>query len=286
MIVVTGATGVLGKNTINSLLTEIEPSQIVGFGRDTEKAADLAGKGVTVKAGDYSSYASLLTAFQGADKLFLVSSPDVVNRVEHHKNAINAAKEAGIKHIVYTAMQLPKNDYLLAYSTEPDKKTIELIQSSGIKYTIVYNTSYTEYIPYFIGSSFPDNALRMPGGKGKAAYADREDLAEANAKILLHSEKYEGKHITLTGSEAFSYNDIAAILSEVTGNTITYADITAEQYIKERVEGGLPESHAAFFAQWTDGIKNNVFEEVHPDLENILGRKPHSVTNFLKQTYA
>ncbi|WP_221393634.1 SDR family oxidoreductase [Dyadobacter sp. NIV53] len=286
MIVVTGATGVLGQNTIKYLLTEIEPSQIVAFGRNVEKISNLADKGVATKSGEYSDYSSLLAAFKSAEKLFLISSPDAVNRIEHHQNAIDAAKEAGIKHIVFTAMQVPNSDYKLAYSTEPDEKTISAIKASGLKYTIVYNPSYTEYIPYFIGSTFPDNELRMPGGEGKSAYADREDLGEANAKIILHSDKYEGMHITLTGSESLSYGNIAAILSEATGNTITYKDITPEQFIQERVESGLPEAHAAFFAVWTDGIKNNVFEEVHPELENILGRKPHSVATFLKQTYA
>mgnify|MGYP003664416317 CR=1 FL=1 len=286
MIVVTGATGELGRHTISFLLKKLPAQQIIGVGRTAGKAEGLKESEIMVRIADYSNYDSLVKGFKGADKIMMVSSPDPISRVEHHKNVINAAKETGVKFIVYTAMQQHADRKTkLMYSTEPDNETIEYIKESGIDYCIIKNPSYIDAIPFFLGANVLEKGVQMPGGQGKASYADREDLGEASATILLESNQYKNKEITLTGEISYSYNDIANILSEITGKPISYTNISPEQYIKNRIADGVPDFLADFLAKWIDGIKNNVFEEVYPDLERILGRKPHSLKEFLKSTY-
>ena len=154
MILVTGATGQFGKSTINSLLERgISSSNIVALVRDEEKAVALKKQGVALRTGDYDNYTSLVNAFNGVEKLLFVSGSDLFKRGTQHQNIVSAAKEAGVKHIIYTSF-LGKDETEsspLWLVIESHLKTEAWLKESGLDYTILKNTLYMDFIPAFFG---------------------------------------------------------------------------------------------------------------------------------------
>lgn len=141
-IVITGASGHFGKSTINFLIEKGVPaSSITGLLRDESKAKDLIDKGINVKLGDYTNYQSLVTAFQGAEKLLLISGTDISNRASQHRNVINAAKEAGVNHILYTSFERKNesDDSPMALLAKSHIETDQALRESGLNYTIFRN---------------------------------------------------------------------------------------------------------------------------------------------------
>ena len=191
MILVTGATGQFGGKAIDHLLKiGIEPSQISALVRDAAKSKGLQEKGIEIRTGDYANYGSLVGAFEGIDKLLLVSSNDrqaVENRTAHHLNVIKAAKEAGVKHIVYTSfVRKPgfENSAIAAFQNSHVESEAYLM-NSGMDYTILQNGIYLEMIPIFAGEKVAEKGtIVFPAQTGRASYVLREELAEAAAHIL------------------------------------------------------------------------------------------------------
>ena len=206
MILITGATGHLGQATISYLLQKIPASQLAVLARDKNKAAGFQEKGLDIRIGDYDDYTSLLSAFKNIDKLFFISGSDVANRQKQHENVVNAAKEAGVGHIVYTSFAR-KNETVtnplgeLAFShIETDK----LIKVSGISYTILRNGLYADVLPLFFGDKVLETGIYLPAGEGKAAFISRNDIAEAAANIL-SSEGHENKEYNIVNEEKKIY---------------------------------------------------------------------------------
>ena len=181
-VVVTGATGHLGRLVVESLLERGYPAAgITATGRSTEKLADLAERGVTVRHADFEDRASLREAFEGADTVLLVSGSELGKRVEQHRNAIEAAKETGAGHLVYTSAPRA-NDTTLILAPE-HKATEEILTASGLGYTILRNGWYTENYTGSIGGALAGGAVIGSAGEGKLSLATRADYAEAAAAV-------------------------------------------------------------------------------------------------------
>ncbi len=283
MILVTGATGGLGHQVIESLLTTTAASEIVAMVRDVNKATDLKERGVTVRQADYLDYAALVQAFQGVDKVLLVSAVAFTDRARQHRNVIDAAKQAGVKHLMYTSIQRSTN-FVLTEVTDSDLATEAYLKASGLVYTILKNGYYFEGLAYLIGSEVPNTEIRFTAGEGKIAFVKRTELAEATA-ALLTSAGHENQEYTLVGSEAYSFHDIARELSALAGRSITYRDIALESYVEQKVAAGFPEVVARFFAQWGAATQHGMLAEPDETVEHLLGRKPTSLREYLKTTY-
>ncbi|UOQ52712.1 SDR family oxidoreductase [Hymenobacter cellulosivorans] len=283
MILVTGATGGLGHETIDCLLTTTPPTEIAALVRDVSKATDLAERGVDVRQADYFDYPALVRAFRGIEKVLLVSAVAFTDRVSQHRNVIDAAKEAGVSHLFYTSIQR-SSDFVLAEVTESDLATEAYLKASGLVYTILHNGYYFEGLGYLIGSQVPDAEIRFPAGEGKIAFVKRTDLAAATA-ALLTSEGHDNQEYTLTGSKAYSFHDIAQELSGLAGRPITYHSSELAPYIAQQVAAGFPEPVANFFAQWGAATRHGMLAEPHDTVERLLGRKPISLREYLKTTY-
>lgn len=282
MILVTGATGQMGKAAIDLLLKKIPADQIIGLIRDPKKAEDLIQKGIEVRKGDYFDYSSLLSAFKGVDKLFLISSGEIQDRSKQHINAINAAKEAGVKHIVYTSFQRKsETDSAIQVVAQSHIDTENYLKASGIKYTILKNTLYADILPMFFGSNVIDTGIFLPAGAGKAAFATRMDLTEAAVNVLL-GEGHENNEYELSSDTSYSFSDIADILSRLSGKQVVYTDAPVEVYIDAVTKAGVPMEYAQFFAGFSTAIKAGEFDHVSPTMEKLLGRKPVSMTEYLK----
>ncbi|UII34609.1 SDR family oxidoreductase [Fulvivirga ulvae] len=286
MILITGASGHLGGLIIENLLKTVPASQIAAMVRNAEKAGDLKAKGVDVRVGDYHDPASMEAAFKGVDKLLLISSSDFNERLQQHKNAVDAAKKAGVKHIFYTGVAMKDiNASPLKPLLADHFQTEDYIRENGFTYTFLRNTLYFEVTPMFMGEQVFDTGVYFPAGDGKVAFATRADLAEATA-LLLTGEGVENKAFKLTGSEAVSFADIARELSALSGKEVAYISPDPKEFEATLKQFGLPEGIVQMSVLFAAGMKNNDFESTEDTLEEILGRKPETLSGFLKGVYS
>ena len=286
-ILITGATGQLGKATIDFLIQKgIAANQISALARSGEKAADLSAKGIKIKIGDYLDYSSLVAAFKGVEKLFFISGSELSTRVEQHRNAINAAKEAGVKYIVYTS-GFRKNETdtsPVAFLIRQHSETEKFIRESGISYTFLLNGLYADVLPGFLGENVLETGVFLPAGNGKAAFTVRLDIAEAAANILL-TTGHENKEYVFTNTENTGLNEIASFLGELSGKQVRYLNPSKAEYLETVMKAGLPQEYAEMIVSFSEAIEQGEFEAEDTDLERLLGRKPTSIFNYLKQVY-
>jgi NAD(P)H dehydrogenase (quinone) len=262
-IVVTGATGHLGRHVVESLLARGVPaSDIVATGRHVEKIADL---GVTTKVAPFEDLAALKAAFTGADAVLLISGSEVGKRVEQHRNAIQAAKEAGVGRIVYTS--IPKADTTEMKLAAEHQATERILAESGVPYTLLRNSWYIENYPI---AQAVENGLFGAVGDGRISASPRADYAEAAASALI-GEGHAGKVYEL-GGEAFTMPELAAEVSRQSGRNVTYTDLGEEKYAEFLVGVGLDAPHAAVLADSDAAASRGALFVPKTDLENLLGR--------------
>jgi NAD(P)H dehydrogenase (quinone) len=288
MILVTGATGQFGKSAIDFLLKKgISSSNIAALVRDEKQATELKDQGVVLRTGDYDNYASLVDAFQGVEKLLFVSGTDLMKRHVQHQNVLSAAKAAGVKHIVYTSF-LGKNETEsspLWIVSDSHLKTEAWLKESGLDYTILKNTLYLDLVPAFLGEKVVETgSIYLPAGDGKVAAVLRAEMAEATA-IILAKTNHTRTTYHFTNHEAFSYQEVAQQLSEITGKKISYISPTVEEYTQTLTAYGVPAEFIGLFSSFALAQEKGELEMVSTDLEQILGRKPTSVKTFLTQMY-
>jgi NAD(P)H dehydrogenase (quinone) len=285
-ILVTGSTGHLGRQTLQFLLKTLPENKLIALARDPTKVSPVDLPGVEVRQGDYTDFSSLVQAFTGVDTLLMVAAVSFTDRETQHKNVISAAKEAGVKRMVYTGLQRPEGStFSITESTHTEVVTEAFLKASGVTYTILRNSLYLEALLFMIGQNVCEEGVQLPAGRGRATMISRHDLAEANAKVLTESG-HENKTYTLGASEAFSLADIATALSDICGKTISYVDTPIQEYIDAKVKLGFPLPVASFLAEWGQAVAAGEFTEVTKDLERLIGRKPTPYKTDLAKLYA
>lgn len=286
-ILVTGATGNFGRLTIDFLLNKgIAAAAISALVRDKAKASDLEEKGIDLQIGDYDNYDSLLKAFQGIDKLLLVSGTDLANRSKQQLNVVQAAKAAGVKHILYTSFERKNETETspIAFLAQSHIDTDNAIKASGMQYTIFRNNLYLDVLPMFLGEQVLEQGIFFPAGEGQAAYVSRKDLAEAVANVLI-SDENESKEYAMNNVENYSMKNIADTLSEMTNSTVNYTSPSPEDYTDVLTKAAVPAQYIGMFVGFAQAIKQGEFEAESSDLEKLLGRKPSTLADFLRTTY-
>lgn len=286
---ITGATGPLGSAVIDSLLKKTSPERIVALVRNVDKAAGLAASGVEVRTGDYSEQPSLVSAFRGIDKLYFVSGNDIAHRMPQHEKVVRAAKEAGVRQVVYTSFQHKDETAAspIAFVAQSHLETEDLLKASGLVYTILQHGIYADMIPIFSGPTLLETkTLYQPAGDGRTAFAVRTDLAEAGANVLLDATgRYDNRTLVLTGAEAVSYHEVVKCISDATGLPIVYHSPSLEEFNAALTRAGVPAEIIGVVAGFATAIKAGEFDEVSNDLEQVLGRKPTRTAEFLKGVY-
>ena len=274
-IVITGATGQLGRLVIESLLDSSAPAgQIVAAGRDVAKVADLAGRGVQVRQIDYRDPASLRQAFAGASKVLLVSGSEVGQRLEQHRNVIEAAKEAGVGLVVYTSIaNAGRTDMQLAAEHEA---TEEALSTSGLPFTLLRNGWYLENYTDQLGSYLEHGAVLGSAGDGRVSAATRADYARAAAAVLLRDDQ-AGKVHELGGDVPFTLSELAEEVSAAAGQPVTYQDLPGQEYAEMLVGAGLPAPFAAILADSDRGIARGELLVTSGDLSRLIGRPTTSM---------
>lgn len=267
VVAVTGATGQLGRKVIRSLKEKIPASEIIAVVRDPSKAADL---GVEVRAGDYGDVASLENALAGVDKLLLISSNSLDERANHHSNAIDAAKKAGVKHIVYTGIL--HADRLEVALASDHKLTEQKLAAAGIPYTILRNGWYWENATANFGPSLQHGALVGGAGEGRISFASRQDFADA-AIAVLTGTGHDGKVYELAGDNAYTLAELAAETARQSGRPLEYRNLDQPGYAGFLESVGLPKGFAAILAEVeAQGLGTGLLRDDSHTLSKLAGR--------------
>lgn len=279
MIGVTGASGQLGRLVIEKLLAKISADQVVALVRDPAKVADLAEKGVQVREADYNRPETLAPAFDGVDKLLLISSSEVGQRVPQHRNVIDAAKQAGVKLLAYTSI-LHADSSPLGLAAE-HKETETVIKASGLAAVILRNSWYSENYLAAIPIALEHGVVLGSAGEGRIASAPRADYAAAAAAVLLGHDQ-AGKTYELAGDTSYNLTELAAMIAEHSGKAVQYQDLPEEAYKGALIEAGFPAPFAALLADSDVGAsKGGLFDDGH-QLSQLIGRATVLMTDLVK----
>ncbi|GHB23058.1 NAD(P)-dependent oxidoreductase [Streptomyces xanthochromogenes] len=268
-IVVTGATGSLGRLVVEELLARVPASEIVAVVRDKEKAAAIAARGVELRIADYSEPATLAGAFEAGDRVLLVSGSEVGRRVPQHTAVIEAAKAAGVAQLAYTGiLGGPDADIALA---DEHKVTEQLILHSGLPYTFLRNGWYTENYTANLAPVLAHGAVISNAGEGRVASASRADYAAAAAAVLT-GEGHLGRTYELSGDVAWSFAEYAAEVAAASGKPIAYHAVTPEAHLAVLTGAGLPTAFAELLVDVDLGIERGRLASTSGDLARLIGR--------------
>lgn len=274
---ITGATGQLGRLAVAKLKERTAAENLVALVRNPSKAADL---GVETRTFDYSKPEILVESLKGIDTLFLISGSEIGQRETQHKNVIDAAKEAGVKHIVYTSLlNAATSEMLLG---REHVITENMLAASGITYTFLRNGWYTENYAQSAPGAIKSGAFIGAAGDGKISSATREDFAEATA-VVLTTEGHENKIYELAGDEAYTLTEFAAEVSKQSGKNIPYKNLSEAEYTATLVEVGLPEAFAKILADSdAKAAKGSLYSE-DKTLSTLIGRPTTPWADVIKQ---
>jgi NAD(P)H dehydrogenase (quinone) len=279
MIAVTGATGQLGRLVVEGLLASQPASSIVAIVRDPAKASAWAARGVQVRQGDYTQPAALAQALKGVDKLLLISSSEVGQRVPQHRNVIDAARQAGVKLVAYTSI-LRADSSPLGLARE-HRETEALLRSSGLPHVLLRNGWYTENYTASAPAAVQHGAVLGSAGAGRYAFAARADYAAA-AVAALTQEGQAGRVYELAGDTAYTLADYAAEIARQSGKPVVYKDLPEADYAAALVQIGLPDFVAAMLAESDVGASKGALFDEGRALSRLIGRPTTPLADSIK----
>ncbi len=266
---VTGASGQLGRLVVAALVARVGAAAVAAIVRDPARAAGLFPTGVVIRAGDYDQPASLEAAFAGVERLLLISSNAIGQRLAQHRNAIAAAKQAGVARIAYTSVL--RADISPLGLAEEHRQTESALVESGLPHSLLRNGWYTENYAASIPPALAHGAFIGSAGAGRIASAARIDYAEAAAIALVSDDAPRVVH-ELAGDSSYSLAEFAAELSRQTGKTIPYVDMPEAQYRGALLGAGLPEPLAALIADSDAAAAKGALDDGTRTLSRLIGR--------------
>jgi NAD(P)H dehydrogenase (quinone) len=264
---------------VDELLKLVPADQVVAVVRDAEKAKPIADKGVQVRVANYSDPEALKAALQGVDRVLLISGSEVGQRVPQHTNVVNAAKDAGVSFIGYTsAPKASDTDLILA---PEHKATEEVIQASGIPYSIMRNNWYFENYGQTVEGAKATGEVVSATKGARIPAVPRADLAAGHAAVLT-GEGHENTVYEFAGDEAWTWDEFAAALSDVLGTPVTHREVSGEELVEVLKGAGLDEGTAGFVAALDGNIATGALDVKKGDLSGILGRPTTTLRQFLE----
>lgn len=279
MIVITGATGALNGGTVDHLLERVTASQLAVVVRDTARAGRFAERGIDVRRGDYADPASLPAAFDGADQLLLVSSGDPgADHVSLHRSAIDAAVAAQVGRILYTSHQGAALDNPFG-PARGHAATEQMLAGSGVAWTSLRNGFYAHSLTFLGGPWRETGRITVPAD-GPVSWTAREDVAEAAAVVLVSDGAYDGP-VTLTATTAVTFEEVAGVASDLTGQDVRRVVVDPERWVAEQVAAGQPEFVARFTLGIYQAAHEGFFTGTDPLLADLLQRAPRTVRDVL-----
>ncbi|MGZ4663076.1 MAG: SDR family oxidoreductase [Arthrobacter sp.] len=274
-IVVTGATGQLGRHVLEALLERgVAAGNIVAAGRSVAKLADFVERGVRVQPMDYADAGSVAAALKGATRVLLISGSEVGQRVDQHRTVIEAAKAEGVELLAYTSIANADTTSMLL--ADEHKATEALLRESGVPFVLLRNGWYLENYTEQLPGTLAQGAVAGSAGDGKVSAAARADYAHAAAAVLV-ADGQAGKVYELGGDKAFSMADLAAEISAATGKAVSYNDLPAGDYAELLASVGVPEAFAEILADSDMGIARGDLLVSTGDLRRLIGRPTTSL---------
>jgi len=283
-IVISGASGGLAGETIDALVSRgVKLDSLILVTRTPEKLATYANNGADVRAGDFTKPETLERAFAGGKKLLLISTSGG-DRVAQHTAAIDAARRAGIRHIVYTSFTNATIDNP-ALVARDHRLTEEALVKSGVPYTILRNQLYMDGLVAEAAQAIASGDLYTNTGRGKWAPVWRRDIAEV-AAVVLTTPGHERQMFDITGPELLSRQDFAKLITEVTGRRVRVIDMDDANYIQRLMRDGLPEAAAKVVASFGTATRANQLNIKDEATQILIGHAPRSVKDLLTQNKA
>ncbi len=280
MIIITGANGQLGRAVVEQLLARVPAEQVGVSVRDPEKAQGLKEQGVRVRQGDFADAASLAHAFEGASQVLIVSSNSSGKAaVRHHRTAIDIAKKAGARRILYTSHMGSSSTSLFPPMVDHAATEVAL-RDSDVAFTSLRNGFYATTVLFMLGNALKTGELAAPED-GPVAWTSHSDLAEVTA-ITLSKEVLDGVTPGLTASEAIDMDGVAALASELTHRPIRRVVVPDAEYRAGLVAHGLPEERADVLLGMFRASRQGEFKRVDPTLARLINRSPIPLRDVLK----
>ncbi|GLY18773.1 NAD(P)-dependent oxidoreductase [Kineosporia sp. NBRC 101677] len=278
-IVITGATGKLGRLALPALLKKGIPAhEIVAGGRNLELLRQFAEQGVHLKVIDYDRPETLTAAFTGAERVLFISGTDIGQRVRQHQNVIDAARAAGVELIAYTSVA--HCDRTTVRLADEDKPTELALKTSGIPSVLLRHAWYTENYTDQIPTALEQGTIVGSAGAGRVSAATRADLAEADIAALLGAQG--GEIYEMGGDEAFTLTELAAEVSRQSGKDIAYADLPTGEYRELLNSFGIPAPMDGLLADADRGVRDGEMLVETGDLSRLLGRPTTSLAEAVR----
>ncbi|MFD8781920.1 SDR family oxidoreductase [Kitasatospora sp. NPDC059599] len=285
MIIVTGATGKLGRRTVERLLERVPADRVGVSVRDPRKAQDLADRGVRVRQGSFDDPDTLVHAFEGAEQLLLVSLDRTGEEcVSGHRAAIDAAVKAEVGRILYTSQTGAAHDSRFP-ACRDHARTEDLLRATGLPWTALRNGFYAASALQFLESARHTGDIALPAD-GPVAWTGHDDLAEATAAIILDEGRFDGPTPPLTGPAALDFDTVAEIASQATGRPFTRTVVPDDAFREQVLAHGVPAPIADLLLGIFDAARNGEFTTVDPTLAELIGREPATFRSQLDHAWA
>ena len=287
--IITGASGGYGRRATELLLKEIPPSELILTSRKPDKLAPFTEQGVTVRYSDFDKPESLPDAFKGGERVLMISTLQVGRRAAQHAAAIDAAKKAGVRHIIYTSFVGidPKNPALVV---KDHLQTEELLKNSGLDYTLLRNSQYAEAMVTLAAVRCAEEGKWMSASaEGKIALIAHDDCVQCGVAVL-SSEGHENTVYHITGPELLSFRDMAEMTAKISGRSVEYVIVSEEERYKYFDSIGMPRDYIEGMniekaGKWASNdmvsfemaIREGYFAVISNDVKKLLGREPRPV---------
>jgi NAD(P)H dehydrogenase (quinone) len=273
-LVITGATGRLGGRVAARVAAAGIPQRLIV--RDPARAPRLPG--AEVRQADYGDPAALLRALDGAGTVFMVSGAETPKRVAQHRTFVDAAATVGARHLVYTSFQGAAPDAVFTLARD-HWATEEHIRASGLAFTFLRNSLYADFLPFLIGD---DGVIRGPAGDGRAAVVTQDDIADAAVAVLRDPAAHTGRTYDLTGPDALTVAEMAAIISEVTGRNVRYHAESVPEAYASRASYGAPEWQVEGWVSTYLAVAAGQLATVSRAVEQLTGHPATSLEQLLR----
>lgn len=275
MLGVTGATGGLGGRVAARLAKRGVPQKLIV--RDASRVPALEGAEVAGGA-SYADADALRAAFDGVSTLYLVSAGEAPDRVELHRNAVEAAVAAGVERIVYTSFLAAAPDATFTFARD-HWATEELVRATGLPFTFMRSSMYLDYVPIYCN---PDGTIRGPAGEGRIASIARDDVTDAAVEVLLADGAHDGATFDMTGGEAITVDEMANRLGAVVGRPVVYERETLEEARASRAPSGAADWEIEGWVTSYAAIATGEMDVVSDAVERLAGHPPQTLEDFLR----
>ena len=280
-VAVTGASGHLGRRVADLLLERLDPSEVVLLTRTPEALASYSERGAAVRYADFDEPATLGEAFSGTERALLISALDFARRTGQHGAAIEAAKAAGVQHVIYTSIPEPEGNPAAA---APSHLATEVAaRESGLAWTFLRNSLYADFQVPVVAEAIASGQLVTSAGDGRVAYVARDDCAAAAAAVLTQDD-HEGKTYDITGPEAIGPRDVAALAAELGGRPVEVVSVDDDAVVAGMIEAGAPEAVARIRLSFVVAAREGFLDSVTSAVQDITGNAPMSVRQIVQQS--